>query len=207
MKRPGILLITLLLPAVLIAQKYPTGQGTLRTGGGMNISEADNVSGKSYRIVINPTVGYFVWDEVLLGLNLNYVAQISEPLTFDNITLKISPLFRYYFKLNKTLFVVGEFYYTVDRETDFHPRYKDIVDNSSFSFGPGVDYFLSRRIGVEAIFDYTYYLHPDETHHSKLNFNVGFNIHLPPVKVREKDKLREKNNAGPTPGAGHNQNE
>lgn len=186
MKHTALLLagVCLLLSVSASAQKYPLGKGNLRSGGGFNFTQLDNPDAKTYRFTVNPNLGYFVLDELLLGFNMNYSGTFG-PEQYTG-TLRFSPQVRYYYAINKSWFLVGDFYYNMDRQRKMLGGATELDDNSSISYGPGFDYFLTRRISCEGVLLYTNYLYPDAQHVNKLAFNFGFNIRLP---IKRKDRL------------------
>lgn len=169
---------------IAFAQRYPQGQGTFRTNGGLSISPVES-SGelKKYRINLTPSLGYFFTDEALVGIALNYASTVG--LGYYDGSLRISPQTKYYFTISKGTFIIANFNYNFEIATDKTDDVQEIEDNSGVSFGPGISYFFSRRIGIEATLLYTTYFFPDENHKPKFNFGMGFSLNLPSKKKKD----------------------
>jgi hypothetical protein len=178
----------LLLTSPVFAQKYPLGKGAVRSGGGFNFTQVDDPEGKIYRFTVNPNAGYFLTDDFMLGFAMNYTGSIA-PGSYSS-TIRFSPQARYYFPLNESFFLLADAYYNLDKQRKVINSITELEDNSSFSFGPGVDYFLTRRVSCELVLLYTAYVQPDDTEFNKWSLNFGFNVRLP---IKKRDRLEEFN--------------
>lgn len=185
MKNHILLVVScLLLASTAFSQKYPLGKGALRSGGGFNFTQIDDPEGRIYRFTVNPNAGYFLTDDLMLGFNMNYTGAIS-PGAYTS-SIRFSPQARYYFPLNESFFLLADSYYNLDRQRKYSSGVQVLEDNSSLSFGPGLDYFLTRRVSCEVVLIYTAYIQPDDTEFNKLSLNFGFNVRLP---IRKRDRL------------------
>lgn len=178
-----VILFILVCPFVLFGQRYPTGKGTFRTGGGGSYSQSDKGDYTSFKLTVTPRLGYFLTNEILLGFQTNLSFTIDTAFTSG---IKFTPQFKYYYTLNKSWFLLGNVEFGMDRTTTFSDP-KTINDNSSFSVGPGVAYFYSRRIGFEINTLYQYYLVQDAGNTNRLIAEGGvvFNI------LNQKDRNKE----------------
>lgn len=171
-----LILILLLTPALLHAQRYPTGKGTFRSGGGFSFSYTNETDESIYKFTITPRVGYFLTENLLVGFITNYTLQVGTQETLIS-AIKFTPEFKYYWTItDHKFYILGNLQYTIDRKSDF-TKTKVITDNSTVGIGPGVAYFFSRRIGFEVNILYTQYLHPDDTF-SKVTTDFGFIFHI-----------------------------
>ncbi len=176
----------LLFPAVALAQRYPTGKGTYRTGGGASFTSSREVDFNEYKFTITPRFGYFITDEWLTGFAINYTMTID---TNFISAIKFTPQAKYYYPLSPSTFILATFEVGVDRATTFGYS-KSIVDHTSVSAGPGVAYYFSRRIGFEINIMYQQYLNPDNTHMSKINATGGFLLNI----LSKNDKAKQNKN-------------
>ncbi|MFI5170985.1 MAG: hypothetical protein ACHQFW_01265 [Chitinophagales bacterium] len=177
-----ILILGLLYPEVGFSQRYPTGKGTMRTGGGASFSLDREETFNIYKLSLTPRLGYFITDEILTGFLMNYTMTVDTDFVS---AIKFTPQFKYYYKLKPSTFLIGNFEIGIDRATTFGDS-KSIIDHTSVSAGPGVAYFFSRRVGFEINILYQQYLNPDDTHTSKINGTGGFVLNILTKEERKK---------------------
>ena len=180
------LLLFLLFPLSVFAQKYPTGKGTFRTGSGATYSQTREDDFTDYKFTITPKLGYFVSDELLAGFTMNYTMDLDTDFTS---AIKFTPELKYYYKLSDACFVLANMNCTLDRSTEFSDP-KKINDHSNVAVGPGFAYYFTRRIGFEIDVLYLQYLNPDATHISKVTGDGGmvFNVLSKDQLQRQKRK-------------------
>lgn len=166
------LLITLSFAAS--AQRYPTGKGTYRAGGGGSLSVSDMGDYYSWRVQVTPRFGYFVTDRVLMGFTMNYALEKDSAYTS---TIKFNPLIKYYYPVNTNFFILGNAEFGLDRATSFVDP-KNITDHSSVTVGPGVAYYFSRRVGFEVNLLAQVYFTPDDAHNNKLFTEGGLILNI-----------------------------
>ena len=189
-----IIFLMLLLPAALKAQRYPTGKGTYRVGGGGSLSVSDKGDFYGYRIQVTPRFGYFVTDKLLTGFNTNYIFEMDTDVLS---AIKFTPLLKYYHPVNEHMFVLGTVEFGLDRATTFGDA-KTIVDHSSFTFGPGVSYFFSRRVGFEINLLTQIYFQPDATHNNKIYTEGGLLLNILNNKDKKQNPFKKKGQLAPT---------
>lgn len=171
-----LLFILCISPFLAQAQRFPTGKGTFRSGGGFSFSYTNETEESIYKFTITPRVGYFLTNDLLIGFITNYTLQVGTEETLIS-ALKFTPEIKYYWTItDRKFYLLGNLQYTIDRRSDFTGP-KVITDNSTVGIGPGVAYFFSRRIGFELNVLYTQYLHPDDTF-SKVTTDFGFIFHI-----------------------------
>ena len=176
--------LAVFIPILASAQRYPTGKGTFRTGGGASFTSSREVDFNEYKLQITPRFGYFITDEWLTGFALNYTMTVD---TNFISAVKFTPQAKYYYSLSPSTFILGTIEVGVDRATTFGYS-KSIVDHTSVSAGPGVAYYFSRRIGFEINIMFQQYLNPDATHMSKINATGGFLLNI--LSKSEKNKQK-----------------
>jgi len=185
-----------LLPIFAFGQRFPTGKGTYRAGGGGSFSIADADGYYAYRLQVTPRLGYFVTDRLLTGFNLNYILEYD---TVYTSAVKFSPTLKYFYPIKEYFFILGNFEVGVDRTTTFYDS-KDIIDHSSITFGPGVSYFFSRRVGFEINILAQIYFENSGSYNNKVYTEGGLVLNLlrknqvgkNPFKQRGDYELREE---------------
>lgn len=166
-----LLFITLLfLNGVAIAQneisekeKTNIKKGTWSFGGqllfGSSGSEFENneitQNSDSFRLSINPEIGYAVQKNLIIGLGLGYTyLENNNTNTNNNNAYSIYPYIKKFIPVNdKLLFSLrGEIRFS---KTDFENSgnsFSNIDNNQSFfaGFRPGITYFVSKNLALEA---------------------------------------------------------
>ncbi len=181
-----LLLFLFGFPVFLYGQRYPTGKGTFRSGGGMTASITDKDLYNEFKFTVTPRLGYFVSDHLLCGFSSNLTFTIDTALT---TAIRFTPYLAYYYNLSPAAFLISNVQYGFDRTTAFREG-GSIVDHSSFAVGPGFAYFFSRRVGFEVNFLYQQYFEPDASHQNKLVTDGGFSFNI--FNVKEKIKKNRK---------------
>jgi hypothetical protein len=127
-------------------------------------SESEKGEGpSSTQFNVAPNLGYFLADNFVLGIGLDYtlssVKQPNEDRT-DDSDLLFGPFGRYYFPLNNDMavfFVTTFGFGNSSDETLVGTNTKSINTNIiAVGAGPGFTIFSSNGIGIEAIFKYNY---------------------------------------------------
>ena len=167
----GLLLI---VSAGLSAQ---TMQGQWMVGGtaGFNSTSNDPDGGADAVTTfnLNPNIGYFVIDNLAIGLNLGFESHSGAGSVFS-----VGPQVRYYFvNLGESakLFAQGRFGFA-----SFSPEEGDSYSGTEWGVGVGLAYFLNPHVALEGLLEYSS-LTPNSDFDFKQNtfgFNVGFQIHL-----------------------------
>lgn len=165
----------LLVSAALSAQ---TMQGQWMVGGDAGFNSTtpvhDGTSGDATTTIsINPTLGYFVIDNLAVGLNLGFTTVTDQGSQFV-----VGPLVRYYFvNLGESakLFGQGRFNFV-----STSPDQGDSVSGTQWGIGVGLAWFLNPHVALEGILEYSSTT-PNSDFDIKSNnigFNIGFQIHL-----------------------------
>jgi hypothetical protein len=172
------LLIIGLMPAL-----GQTEKGSWLIGGYGNI-DVYNV-GSDYRqfyTSINPQAGYFLVDNFALGTRLPLSGSTSPG--FRTYTLGIGPFIRYYVGESRIRFF-GEAQANLNYGYQFNEyAIGDETTNELYivyGAGLGLAYFITPRVGLEAMLGYTNGTNTDNRITSgQINLNAGFQIYLPP---------------------------
>jgi hypothetical protein len=174
-----ILILTALLTGVctfaqevMEDEKLILKSGTVNLGGNLNFgtsnqdfsSETNQNINKNTLFRIQPRFGYFVVNNVEIGIALDYThvnqnsLQQRQPVTESEnttTTFGIIPYIRGYKSINKNLllFVQGEIgYSTIQSEFQNNSRNISTGSGNEFRIGikPGITYFISKRMALEA---------------------------------------------------------
>jgi hypothetical protein len=189
----NVLFVLLLVFAGLIGYSQ-TEKGTMFIGGGINFSGNSDVNLDtvtrydicSYGVNIHPDFGYFVKDNLAIGvmLNLGYSSSKNSydrkyPNTSNQTDNRTSYMVgagffgNYYIKISEhfDFLINGEvsFAYntsvlkrsTSDTSNQYNALYPEKTDNRGYtagvSFSPGVVWFINPKLGIQASFGRLYY--------------------------------------------------
>jgi hypothetical protein len=170
------ILLSLLLAITSLSCLAQINKGTVLLGGNLsfsrnvskNTSPMNKYSGEVNTFSLNPTLGFFVSDKWMAGLNIGYSnvnSSNNNPLgsfpseSETNLNLlSVGPVVRYYQPVSDKISFFGQanMGFGFGKST-YESRYNGNSDTqeynvSSFVIGlnPGVVFFLTRRIGLEA---------------------------------------------------------
>lgn len=141
---------------------------------------------KTSEFEIAPSVGYFVTENIALGVAFGYGSSKIDNGTADakNSTLSVGAFGRYYFTPASKFSIFGQLgvnYMSYDDE--FNLEAGTLADSKGNGFGvavaPGVSYFLAKNFAIEATFGILSYetLNPDEDGVDSTNgFNFGLDM-------------------------------
>jgi hypothetical protein len=183
-----LLLLIVLLPTICKAQ---TSRGSLLTGGDISFASQrqnttlsffsvgdiieEDVAIKTNCALLSPTIGYFLIDNLCLGLSFpmsfsKSTAKIQDDIYFryESTTrvLTFGPFLRYYFSLHDKISLIASTGYAwgynrtrtgylrstgsvteqANSESKFHSR--------TYTIGTGVSFFPNRNTGVEFLIEY-----------------------------------------------------
>lgn len=160
----------------------------LLTGGVSYSSVKDkNYETKNTNFNINPKIGYFVSNNILIGLNINFGQQKGEIYDYIN----------YYPFANKATFfsggIYGRYYFIPSHRFSvfthlglsygtrkFESSYEDTkYETFSTSFAPGINYFISDSFALEASFGFiSFYSSKADINNAKPtnSFDIGLDM-------------------------------
>ena len=163
----------------LLTAQAQTEKGYMTTGSNVQVSYFSQDTIHSFDININPNLGYFVINNLMLG------ASIGVGLTSDNrgpkgksrlvLNTSFTPAIRYYFlkeKLRPFLFL--RFGYT-GATTIVDGRTQNI-DGFLANGGLGLNYFFNEQIALEATLGYTGTKQTARTLQSRMALGLGVQI-------------------------------
>ncbi len=186
MKLTFLLLFSFVVISTCSAQ-IPSG--TLFVGGSASFSSNSSKNNqnpdityktKSTSLNFNPKVGYFITDNIALGIGINFYNSksrfedydLTEQIRNKNNSIGINPFGRYYKLLSEKVGFFGQFTlsYTKGRgESNGNIHQK----NSSFgaSLAPGFVFFATPKIGIETTIGNIGYFHYKNENYSPVQNN------------------------------------
>jgi hypothetical protein len=147
-----------------------TNQGSVLLGGSINFSSYNesrkddfhSIESKTTNFNISPTVGYFVANRVAVGSSVGYIYSLSKynsDMLVRGMGFSVAPFVRYYKLLGDKAAIFGSASVNYARYTakgsnvhqDFTKTpYKRTDTDYGAAFTPGLTYFVSSKIGLEA---------------------------------------------------------
>ena len=186
-----VILIIMACFAIITCQSQ-TEKGKILVGALLNFSMSNTTNydtsyvsntNKNYQISINPYYGYFIKENLAIGIRLKYLKNYSESnktdnigfstnSTQNNITYQGGIFVRYYTKITGNLMFVtnGDLAYSYETDKSENLQIPSTIDNKitkySISITPGLVYFISPKFGLETTFgslNYSYSTTKDMT--------------------------------------------
>ena len=117
-------------------------------------SNPDNFS-SSFSISLSPNVGIFVTDRLVIGGTP--LVSFSSSDNFNSNSFSIGAFGRYYFPTSsEKLWFFGSTRLSYGVTNFNFDQFEDQTSNTfTFSFGPGVDYFISPSVALEGLLNYS----------------------------------------------------
>ena len=173
--KTNFFLTSLIIVLFSITANSQITKGNWMVGGDGNYYRHTYNGVSNIQFSINPDIGYFIKDKLVLGSNLNYTYYGSSERRGSN-TIGIGAFTRYYFlKPEKVFNLFSQIHYnfsnfksyTADSSTNIH----------TYGLKSGVSVFFTNSVGLELSIQY------DKVFSSNLNStnligNIGFHIYL-----------------------------
>ncbi|MFT4024059.1 MAG: hypothetical protein QM664_09790 [Flavihumibacter sp.] len=162
-------------------------QGNVLIGGNISNLNFDLGSGKNFSLNITPKVAWFIRDNLALGGYVNFGLSTAKGAG-TGINYGVGALSRYYFgretinlQRHTRVFMEGN----VGIE-GYNPSVGDNTNGLGFGAGPGIAYFVTPNIGLEALLKYNGIVGFGSAPTSNnLNIGFGFQVYLPSKKIRQ----------------------
>ena len=172
--RKILIILMALIPMALPGQVL--NKGNFLVGSTIGLSTADSkiaqiagdvdAEGKgpsSVQLSLAPNLGYFLTDEIAVGLGASYTfSSLKEPNEdrTDDSDLLFGPFGRYYYPVDDNMaFFLGAdfgFGHSSDQQTGAAGNQSIRTNIFAFGFGPGFTIYADNGIGIEALFKYHY---------------------------------------------------
>lgn len=129
----------------------------------LNGVEQTNSGPVSLQLNISPNLGYFLSDDLVLGIGMDYTfGRFREPNTdrTEDSNLLFGPFFRYYYDLGGNMAFFGEIDLGFGNSSDdqYIGSNRQSIRTNIFSIGvgPGFTIYSDNAIGIETIFKYNF---------------------------------------------------
>lgn len=126
-------------------------------------SQNEGEGPSSVQLSISPKIGYFIIDNVALGLGMDYTLNRVDQPNNDEITdtdLLFGPFARYFLPIGEDIALVAETTFGFGRSSDTQQitgQSQNIGTNIfAFGIGPGITVVSDSGIGISAVFKYNY---------------------------------------------------
>lgn len=134
-----------------------TVQGTFTVGGGVSYSSGkeENIYGgevKSSTFSFRPSIGYFVVDNLAVGVNLGLTSGKQEQgsSTYKTSEFQVGPFARYYvFTSNERFAFMAEAALLFGSDKQESGGFEQKGSSTTFYLSPGFTYFLTDRWGLD----------------------------------------------------------
>ena len=184
MKKTALILILSSAVLGVFAQKNNTvgfAKENILVTGAIAFSNTDYGNDtKTTDFKLAPSIGYFLTNKVAMGVNFGFGNETSKDgisTTQDNDMVELGAYARYYYSPAKAFSIfnqVGVSYVTTN------DRIAKLKNNSfSFHFAPGMNYFLSENVAIQATLgSISYSTAKDDTKGAKSTSVLGVNLDL-----------------------------
>ena len=160
MKKTLLSLTALFAFGVVTAQEEPAtigfSKGDVFASGTVNYSSQKHGEAKTNQFAMAPAVGYFVSNNIAVGVVVGYTSRDYKPSDETYSSLLAGIFGRYYFNPANKFTIYGHLhaaYVWTKRETDFGGGQQEYKENGfAVSAGPGFNYWLSNHLALETNF-------------------------------------------------------
>lgn len=165
-------------------------KGNIMVGAGLANFDVGLQKGASVGLDLHPRIGYFVRDNIAIGALVNFGFNYAKSQG-TNINYGINAFARYYVSSSDMELIRNARFFAEGnagingRNTIVTGKPNSSTNGMGIGIGPGVAYFLTPNIGLEALLKYNGIVGfgNTATAHS-LNLEVGFQIYLSTKKAR-----------------------
>jgi hypothetical protein len=181
----------ILLPSVLLLLFYSQSNAQIQKGNIMVGADVADIliglsKGSNFSFTVDPKAAWFIQDNVALGVYV--VAGLSTAKDAGtSVNYGIGPLARYYIN-DKSIEVLKHSRFFVEGNVGIegnNPATGDNTNGLGIGVGPGIAYFITPNIGLEALVKYNGIIGFGSavTNHN-INIGFGFQIYLPSSKIK-----------------------
>lgn len=175
MKKNIVMIAFLFLSMQSYAQ---TEKNKLMLGGNINYSsvKTGSLNVKNTTLNLSPSVGYFVGDNLAVGVNINYSQEKFAHITQNS--LSFGPFARYYFGKHDKLKPFGQIGLGLFSGKHQVNLIDTNVKGSTYHIGLGAAYFITKNVALEGFFQYQKINLNEGSNSNTLGLRIGFQIHL-----------------------------
>lgn len=190
MKKRTILLFVGIAMACIFRADAQIQKGNLMVGANLaDMSLGLQKDNTNFSLSINPKLGYFIQDNIAIGGEVNLGFATAKGYT--DINYLVGAFGRYYFSDQQAILLKHSRFFIEANAgiSGENHKPKDMPSSSTnglgIGFGPGVAYFITPNIGLEALLKYNLLVgFGSATTVNRLSFGLGFQIYLPTKKAR-----------------------
>lgn len=197
------MLLAGLVLACAFQAKAQIQKGNLMVGAGLaDMSLGLQKDNTNFSLTINPKAGYFVEDNMAVGAEVKLSFETAKGYT--DINYLAGAFGRYYFSDPETILLKHSRFFIEANAgiSGENHKPKGLPSSSTnglgIGFGPGIAYFITENIGLEAMLKYNLLIgFGSATTVNRLSFGLGFQIYLPTPKAGKlyrdmSEEIREK---------------
>lgn len=162
-------------------------KGNVLVGGDISRMDLSLNEGNNFSFVIDPKAAWFIKDNIAIGGYINFNL-VTAKGAGSSISYGIGPLARYYIN-DKNVNVLRHARFFLEANAGIqgnNPHVGSSTNGLGLGFGPGIAYFITPNIGLEALLKYQGIVgFGSSVASSDLVFGLGFQIYLPKRKIEQ----------------------
>jgi hypothetical protein len=168
-----------------LAIKAQIQKGNVMVGGDISRLDLSLNNGNNFNFNIDPKAAWFIADNVAVGGYLNFNL-VTAKGAGSSISYGIGPLARYYIN-DKNVNILRHARFFIEGNVGIqgtNPHVGSSTNGLGLGFGPGLAYFITPNIGLEALLKYQGIVgFGSSVATSDLVFGLGFQIYLPKRRI------------------------
>ncbi len=186
MKKINALFLVAAMAVAAPAANAQIQKGNLMVGANLaDIGLGFQSGGNTFSLSLSPKLGYFIEDNVVIGGLVDIGLNAGSGSTIFNYG--IGAFGRYYIGDKQAVLLKhSRFFLEANVGISGINSNNATTNGLGLGFGPGVAYFITENIGLEALLKYNNTIgFGNSIVAHRLSLNVGFQIYLPTKKARE----------------------
>lgn len=161
-------------------------QGNVMVGADLANIQLGLNDGGNFNFRLDPKVAWFIRNNIALGAYVN-VGLATAKGAGTAVNYGVGPLARYYIS-DQTLNLLQHARFFMEGNVGiegYNPAVGDNTNGLGLGFGPGIAYFITPNIGLEALVKYNGIVgFGSSLSNSNINVGFGFQIYLPSSKIK-----------------------
>lgn len=168
-------------------------KGNVMVGGDISKLDLSLNTGNNFSFTIDPKAAWFIKDNIAIGAYLNFDLTTAKGAG-SNISYGVGPLARYYISDPK-IEVLRHARFFLEGNVGIqgtNPHVGESTNGLGLGFGPGLAYFVTENIGLEALVKYQGIVgFGSSATSSDILLGLGFQIYLPKNRVERAAKNKQ----------------
>ena len=165
-------------------------QGNVMVGGSIANLQLGLNEGGNFSFQIDPKAAWFIRNNIALGAYVNLGLSTAKGAG-TSVNYGVGPLARYYVS-DQTLNVLRHTRFFLEGNVGiqgYNPAVGDNTNGLGLGVGPGIAYFVTPNIGLEALVKYNGIVgFGSAVSNNNINIGFGFQIYLPSSKIKSEIK-------------------